>query len=48
MKHVIVMGTIGDGFQIIGPFEDPEQAVEWASENDGGLPWEIVELEKPE
>ena len=45
---VMVRGNPGDGFQIIGPFSDAEQAIAYMeSETDGDPKW-IMPLTKPD
>lgn len=44
ISYIISMGNICDGFTFYGPFDDPNAAVDWASENDGGEPWEICKV----
>jgi len=44
----MVRGNPGDGFQIIGPFSDAEQAIAYMeSETDGDPKW-IMPLTKPD
>jgi hypothetical protein len=44
-QFAVALGNAFDGITLYGPFEDHEEAIEWASENDGGKPWEVVTLE---
>lgn len=46
-RCVIVYGSPFDGMQVVGPFEDYEDATSFAEENIGGLDWWAVELGDP-
>lgn len=41
---VVVSGTIGEGFTIIGPFKHPAVASEWADAWEEDITWEVVPL----
>lgn len=43
---VVVTGTISDGFTIFAPFEDYEEAAEFA-ENECQFEWWVTEAEDP-
>ena len=46
-KHgmcVIVSGSIGEGFDVIGPFSHPALATEWAAAWEEDITWEVVPL----
>lgn len=45
---IVSMGTPFDGLTLYGPFDNSQQAIEWASENDNGEPWEVAEINRPE
>ena len=46
--YVVVLGHAFDGIQLIGPFLSTDEASNYASENYGGLSWEIVKVYTPE
>lgn len=44
-QWILVFGSIGTGWQHVGPFEVAEDADTWAQNNvPANLSWEIVEL----
>jgi hypothetical protein len=45
--HVIMTGNPVEGFQIVGPFKVPSEAIEWATDN-CVAEWWAVQLESPE
>ena len=46
--HVIVTGNPFDGFRLWGPFNNPEEATEWAERFCSGDWWlRLVELPNP-
>ena len=48
--HIIIVGSVGNGFSAIGPFESAEAAIEFASGDaqirDGY--WEVLPIDPPE
>lgn len=48
--HVVVVGNLGDGFEIIGPFNNGEEAIEWAisSKSLKNTDWCVMALDSPE
>jgi hypothetical protein len=40
---VVIAGTIGDGFSVWGPFNDFDEANEWA-ERECGDEWWVVQI----
>ena len=48
--HVVLEGSLGDGFQVIGPFKTGDEAVEWADHNFSGTGthWEVMPLQAPQ
>ena len=44
---ILVHGNPVDGFSFVGPFEDTEQAVEYAENNLRGSEWWIAECSAP-
>lgn len=45
-QYVIAYGTLGEGFQIVGPFADYEAAVEWYAESHNRSA-EFIPLHRP-
>lgn len=47
-QWLLVVGNVADGFTFHGPFDDAEEADEYASDNVAdGVQWNIVPLQKP-
>lgn len=44
---VIVIGTVGGGFDIRGPYTFREEAIQAAETHCRGCNWEILELRQP-
>lgn len=44
----VLTGTPVDGFEIIGPFKQPEYAADWADEWVPDLDWWVVPLQSTE
>lgn len=50
MPHVIVAGNLSEGFRVIGPFEDFDEACGFEESNELGLAWSqswVMTLENP-
>jgi hypothetical protein len=45
---VIVTGNPGDGFSILGPFNELDEAIEWAEESLRGEEWWTMKMVQPE
>jgi hypothetical protein len=46
-KSIIIVGNLFDGIYHVGPFDDHEDAIEWADANCKGE-WLVATLEAPE
>lgn len=46
--YVLVIGNPGDGFQIVGPFEDGNDANEWADAHARGMEWWAMRVQQPD
>jgi hypothetical protein len=46
-QYIIAYGTLSEGFYFLGPFEDANDANEYASENLRHEQWEVAELHSP-
>lgn len=48
MQHILVVGSISDGFYFVGPFESSIEATAYAEiETDNDWTWEILPLKSP-
>lgn len=48
MQYVVIIGDPIDGLTFVGPFEDAEEAMAWAEENDDNIrSWWVSDLEMP-
>lgn len=45
--QLVIRGNLIDGWEFIGPFKEPNEAEEWAVNNDNLFEWVIAELEDP-
>lgn len=47
IEYAVAIGDAFQGYTMYGPFEDGNEATEWAAINDSGESWTIVELHEP-
>jgi hypothetical protein len=48
MQAVVAVGTVQDGFVMVGPFADPQDGVEWAERMIKHESWSVCDLEEPD
>jgi hypothetical protein len=49
-KYVVAVqvGGLLDGFNLIGPFHEHDEALHWAEAHCGDAAWDVVEVDTPE